>query len=73
MKYNVNIAVVSRAKAGNRVTDNKPTAEAALTTGSTGRTLTGTSKSSSNLRWQRDGARHRVARLQSCQYRIGFR
>lgn len=35
MKYNVNIAVVSRAKAGNRVTDNKPTAEAALTTGST--------------------------------------
>lgn len=61
MKYNVNIAVVSRAKAGNRVTDNKPTAEAAVTTGSTGRTLTGTSKSSSNLAIGGSGMAHATA------------
>jgi hypothetical protein len=43
-KYKVSIAVVSLANAGNRLTDSRPIAEAALTAGSTGRTFSGTPK-----------------------------
>ncbi len=45
-KYSVSIAVVSRAKAGNRTTDASPTAATALTTGNTGRMFSGTPTSS---------------------------
>ncbi|KKO60888.1 hypothetical protein WN67_31530 [Mycolicibacterium obuense] len=61
MKYTVNMNVVRRASAGNRYTDSNPTADAALTIGSTGRTFSGRPTASSAARTGAIGPIHATA------------
>ncbi len=55
------MAVVSLANAGNQLTDSKPIAEATLTAGRTGRTLSGTPKVSRLLAMGGRGIAHATA------------
>lgn len=61
VKYTVNIAVVNRATPGNRDTDSKPRAAAALTTGRTHRISGGTRRSSRVFAMYGNGIAHATA------------